>query len=64
MVVFEEPGVKIRNKTCGKGLSKQTLAKRELQLNKKVEKVYKKERSQGDALPAVLKVLELSTTLR
>ena len=64
MVVFEEPGVKLKNKIAGKGHSKKVLANRERELNKKVEKIYKSERSKGDALPAVLKDLELSSSLR
>ncbi|XP_067952137.1 uncharacterized protein [Watersipora subatra] len=64
VIVFEEPGVKLKNKAPGKGHSKKVLSNREKALNRKVEKIYKEERSKGDALPAVLKDLELSSSLR
>lgn len=62
--MFNEPGVKIKNKASGKGRSKEAGEKKEKELKRKVEKIYKKERRRGDALPAVLKDLALTTSLR
>lgn len=63
-MIFEEPGVKIKNKTEGKGKSKKSKANIDGLIDREVKKIYKKEKAEGNALPAVLKDMELTTALR
>ena len=64
MVTFKEPGLGIRNKMEGSGRSKSVMQEREKRIEKKVERLHKKERNKGNALPATLKEIELTSALR
>ena len=62
--MFEEPGVRIQNKSKGKGKSKKSKEKLDRHIEKKVQKIYNEERSEGNALPALIEDKELTTALR
>lgn len=64
VIVFEEPGVKLKHKVEGKGDNLKVIRAREQRINAEVKKIYDQEREEGNALPAVIKELQLTKTLR
>jgi len=63
-VVFEEPGLVLKNKAPGKGRVEQIRKEREERALRKAKKIYKEEKEEGNALPSSSQTLCLSNELR